>query len=317
MSRTLRHAVAATITRRRLWTAGQRVAVAVSGGLDSVVLLDLLHDTQPWHRGALSVVTVDHGTRPGSTEDAVFVARLADRYGLGFQSFGLGLGPEASEATLREGRLAALARLDVDVVAFGHHRDDQAETLLINLMRGSGPRGLGGLVWRREPRPRPDGGRVPAWVRPLLDVGHDELEAWARERGLAWREDPTNRDPRFLRNRVRQEVLPLLEAIRPGASRALAGCAEEIGAAAAVVDAAVAAHPDAAPVEGSWPASFVATAPIAVVRRALRDALPEALGVHLAAIRAAAETGAGDVHLPGGRRVVVERGRVTIRTPGG
>lgn len=313
---TLVHHVGAAITRRRLWAPGDRVHVAVSGGLDSLVLLDLLVETARWHRGVLAVVTVDHGTRPDAAADAAYVGEVAGRLGLPFTSFSLHLGPLASEATCRTLRLEALSGLDTDVVALGHHRDDQAETLIINLLRGSGPRGLGGLPWRRAPRLRPDGRFGPAWARPLLDLGRDDLLAWAQERALAWREDPTNTDARFLRNRVRHEVMPLLESLRPGAARSLAMAADEIAAAAAVVEDAVDADPRSRPVNGAWPAAFVATAPLAVVRRALRDALPEALAIHLAAIRAAAVAGSGDVHLPGGRRVAADPEWVTIRPIG-
>src|SRR5690606_25781808 len=123
----------------------------------------------------------------------------------------LGLGPGASEAVCRDARYAALDDVDADVVALAHHRDDQAETALLGLLRGGGTRAIGGMAWRR--------GR---YVRPLLDVGRDEVRAWAASRGLAWRDDPTNARPDFLRNRVRHELIPLLEALRAGSVTALA-----------------------------------------------------------------------------------------------
>ncbi len=158
-----------------------------------MVLLDLLVASAGVHGGRLSVVTVDHGTRPGSAEDAAFVAARAEELGLACVVARLDLGEGASEDTCRRGRYAAFAALDVDRVALAHHRDDQAETALLALIRGG--------------------------------VSRAELAAWAEARGLRWRDDPTNDSPRFLRNRVRHEVIPLLDGLRAGAAEALARAA--------------------------------------------------------------------------------------------
>lgn len=207
----LRHRVLDAIREHSLWAPDHAVAVAVSGGLDSLVLLQLLVDTQPVHGARLSVVTVDHGTRPESAADADFVCAHARGLGLPVARADLALGQNASEATLREARHRVFAALEVDRVALAHHRDDQAETVLLHLLRGTGTRGLAAMGWRRD-----------HLVRPLLDSSRTELEAYAEHRELAWREDATNRDPRFLRNRLRAEVMPLLEGLRPGAAKALA-----------------------------------------------------------------------------------------------
>ena len=207
----LRDRVAEAIRDLDLWKPGDRVAVAVSGGVDSVVLLDLLCATAGRHRGVLSVVTVDHGTRPGSASDADFVAELARGRGLACHRVDLDLGAGASEARCRDARYAAFASLDVEVVALAHHRDDQAETVLIRLLRGAGSRGLAGMPHRRD-----------RYVRPLLDLPGADLRAHAVQHGLAWREDPTNTQLHFLRNRVRHQLLPLLEELRPGAAAVLA-----------------------------------------------------------------------------------------------
>jgi tRNA(Ile)-lysidine synthase len=191
--------------------------VAVSGGLDSVVLLDILHETAAWHGGRLGVVTVDHGTRAGSAADADFVVGLAERLELDCVRASLALGADASELACREGRFAIFAQLEVDRVALGHHVDDQAETVLLQLMRGAGSKGLGAMRWRR--------GR---YVRPLLGCRREELERWAEWRGLEWREDPTNAKLRFARNRVRHEVIPLLDELRPGCAAAIARAAENL-----------------------------------------------------------------------------------------
>jgi len=170
----LRFAVAEAVARHRLWANGDRVAVAVSGGLDSVCLLDLLQQTAGMHGGALSVVTVDHGTRPGSAEDADFVEALCAERGVPCTRIDLALGRDASEAGCRAGRFLAFEALDTEVVALAHQRDDQAETVLVNLLRGTGPLGLEGMAWRRG-----------HYVRPLLDTPRAALSAWATWRGLA------------------------------------------------------------------------------------------------------------------------------------
>ena len=216
----LRHRVGEAIARHALWSAGDTVAVAVSGGRDSVTLLDVLCETRSWHGGVLSVVTVDHGTRSAATQDADFVNELAEARGLTCHRHALHLGPEASEAACRTGRMEVFAALDVDRVALGHHLQDQAETHWLRVLQGSGRKGLGGMRWRR-------GGLV----RPMLDVPPEEILAWANARELLWRQDPTNQSSRFLRNRVRHELLPLLRSLQPGAvataARSAAWLAEE------------------------------------------------------------------------------------------
>ncbi len=174
------------------------MAVAVSGGADSVALLHLLVEGVALHGGVLSVVTVDHGTRPDSAADADFVLARAASLGLPARAVRAALGPEASEAACRSARAEAYASEPADVIALGHHADDLAETAVLAWLRGHGSRGLGSL--------RPRAGRL---VRPLLEVPRATLRAWLDARGLTWREDPTNASPRFLRNRVRHEVLPL------------------------------------------------------------------------------------------------------------
>lgn len=293
----LRFAVVEAIRLHRLWTPGQRVAVAVSGGLDSVTLLDLLVATRRLHGGVLSVVTVDHGTRPGSAADARWVQELGRAWGLPVFRADRALGEGASEAACRRARLAVLAAVDAEVVALGHHRDDHVETALIGLIRGGGTRALGGLAWRTGRR-----------VRPLRDTPRDALRAWARARGLDWREDPTNDDPRFLRNRVRHRLLPVVEALRGGA---VAGLARGAGW-AADDDALLTRLSEEAAREhragDGLCASWVAEGPEPLVRRALSARLPSAGAQHLDAVRQAAIRGSGRVDL--GNRVVEIRGGV-------
>ncbi|MEN0065070.1 MAG: tRNA lysidine(34) synthetase TilS [Myxococcota bacterium] len=250
----LRHKVGQRIATHALWEAGHRVAVAVSGGQDSVALLDLLCATAAWHRGALSVVHVDHQTRSDTAHDAAFVEELSSKYGLPVVVETVSGGPDASEAQLREARYAVFDRLEVDRVALAHHRRDQAETVLLRLIQGAGQRGLGGMRWRRD-----------RYVRPLLDVTRLELERWATLRGLSHREDPSNASPRYLRNRVRAQVLPLLEALRPGAERTIARAADHLAADEAFLEGLLEARALAA--EGPWPLKELQALPEPLFRR--------------------------------------------------
>ena len=201
--------------------AGDGVAVAVSGGADSLALLHALRALAGPRRWRLAVVTVDHGLRPGSAADAAFVADHAKAVGLPVRVCTLTpgdlarhrpAGPEgAARAARYEALWAATHELGCPWLATGHTLDDQAETVLLQLLRGAGPEGLAAMAVRT--------GRL---LRPLLGVRRAETRACCAAAGLAWREDPTNAGDGPLRNRVRHHLLPLLEELRPGASQALA-----------------------------------------------------------------------------------------------
>jgi len=201
--------------------AGDGVAVAVSGGADSLALLHALRALAGPRGWRLAVVTVDHGLRPGSAADAAFVADHAKALGLPARVRTLApadlsqhrqAGPEGAARAARYGALwPAADELGCRWLATGHTLDDQAETVLLQLLRGAGPDGLAGMAVR--------GGRL---LRPLLGVRRAETRACCTAIGLEWREDPTNAGDGPLRNRVRQRLLPLLEELRPGATRALA-----------------------------------------------------------------------------------------------
>lgn len=203
------------LTGRGLLRDGDRVLVALSGGMDSATLLHLLRFAV--RRPVLTVVAahVDHGMRPGSGEEAMWVRGLCRGWGVPLQVVRLDPAP-ATEAEARRLRYAALERFRVesgsDVVVTAHHADDQAETVLFRALRGAGPAGLRGIAERRE----------PGVVRPLLAFGRRELQRYAVAVGLKALEDPSNRDARWTRNRIRHRLLPLAEEIVPGASRALA-----------------------------------------------------------------------------------------------
>lgn len=216
-------------------SAVQRLGVAVSGGADSVALLRLLHALPADHRPHLVVLHVDHAARPDSRDDARWVEALATGLGHAYRSIRLRPPPKdrigregGFEAWARAHRLAAFARFSreeaLDAVALGHHAGDQAETLLLRLIRGASLPGLGGM--RPLQRLRIDDHPLRLW-RPLLGVEQKTLRSFLHSLDQDWREDTTNTDPRFLRNRIRAEVLPMLENLRAGAAGRLAAIAGE------------------------------------------------------------------------------------------
>ncbi len=275
------------------------MAVAVSGGMDSVVLLDLLRETQSWHRGELSVVTVDHRTGPQSAEHAAWVEALARRWDVPCEVYGVDA-RDHSEGALRAARYALFDSLDTDVVAIAHHRDDQAATVILHAIRGTGIRGLAGMARRRD-----------RYVRPLLDEPRSTLRAWAAHRGLSWMEDQANSDPRYLRNRLDAEVLPLLEAIRPGAVGALARTAGH----AAAADRWLESEVDRLSTGPPWAADWLATGPRAVVRRALLRLAPTASAAQVDAVICASIAGRGRVCI-GNVVLVVSDGEVVVTKEG-
>ncbi len=201
--------------------AGDGLAAAVSGGADSLALLHAMRTLAGPRGWRLAVVTVDHGLRSGSAADAAFVVDHAKALGLDARLETLAPADLArhrragQEGAARAARYEALWRaageLGCGWLATGHTLDDQAETVLLQLLRGAGPDGLAGMSVRS--------GQL---LRPLLGVRRAETRGCCAAVGVDWREDPTNAEPGPLRNRVRQRLLPLLEELRPGAAGALA-----------------------------------------------------------------------------------------------
>lgn len=183
---------------------GTRVLVACSGGLDSVALLRAMCELGLW---SVEVATVDHGLRDGAADDAAFVANVAQQSGVPAHVLRVDarrdLALHGPEAAARRARYTALeecaALVGADCVATAHTADDQAETWVMRAATGSGSRGLGGIPIRRG-----------IFARPWLSVRRDAIVAFARARSLEWREDPSNGDPRFLRNRIRADVTPAM-----------------------------------------------------------------------------------------------------------
>lgn len=303
---------------RRLGLRGSRILVAVSGGVDSVALAHALREVSERWALELSIGHVNHGLRGAESEaDEALVRDLGAKLALAVEVERVDPraarrgGPSRDRPSLQEAartlRYAALAqiarRTGAERIATAHHADDQAETLLLRLLRGTGPDGLAGI-----PERSPDG-RV---VRPLLAATRAEIERFAAGRGLVWREDASNASPRYARNRLRREWLPgLARAFNPRLLRALASLAEAQRRDSEWLEAAVAAEAaERFTMDGEWlridlegweqlPESLS----LRLARQALRrcGAGRLAARVHLERIDALLRSGAGRaIELPGG-----------------
>jgi tRNA(Ile)-lysidine synthase len=216
----VRRSVATAVDRRGVLAPGETVLVACSGGPDSVTLVDALARLAPPRRWHLHVVHVDHGLRPGSAAEAAPVAALAGRLGLDFSAITVevGAGPSLQDQARRarhRGLTEVANRIGATAIAVGHTADDQAETVLMRLLTSATPGSLRAMA-EREKR----------LARPLLRVWRAATLDYCASLGLTPIDDPSNRDPRFLRSRVRHELLPALEGVFPGARRRLVVLAE-------------------------------------------------------------------------------------------
>lgn len=204
--------------------AGAAVCVALSGGRDSVVLLHLLQKLLA--TGAisanLSAIHVHHGLSPNADAWATFCADTCQRLGVPLQVVRVEVarhGGEGLEAAARRARHTAFAGCAADWLALAHHRDDQAETVMLNLLRGSGVAGAAGMLPERAQT------GAPVLIRPLLNVPRGLIERYAAEAGLSWISDESNDDTHFRRNFLRREVFPRLDDRFPGARQSLARAA--------------------------------------------------------------------------------------------
>jgi tRNA(Ile)-lysidine synthase len=262
------------------------VVVLLSGGRDSVCLLDLAVR----FAGPVTALHVNYGLRPEAGEDEAFCAALADRLGAAFEVVHAGPPEGNVQAWARAVRYGAAERLD-GLIATGHTATDQVETVLYRLAASPGRRALLGMRERE--------GRV---IRPLLRCTREETGAYCVERGLEWREDASNDSPVYARNRVRHALLPALRSLHPAAEanvlRTLAILRDE----AAVLDEIVAAvEPDLD--------SLAALAP-ALARLKLVAMAGAPIGARLPEILALGRTGTHTLDLGGGLRAVAEYGRL-------
>lgn len=225
----LHREIASAIRQFDLCRPGDRIIVAVSGGADSVALLDLLA-TQPEFPLQLVVAHLNHGLRSSeSDQDEQFVQQLAAKYGLTCETESCDVHDLARQQRSSLEDAGRTARYDffqrlrtsyqASAIAVGHHLDDQAETFLIRLLRGAGTTGLASMAPRT----------ATGIIRPLLNISRQELRRYCTERQLPFREDRSNSDQSFLRNRIRHQLLPLLTGYNPSISQQLATTAHLLG----------------------------------------------------------------------------------------
>lgn len=322
-----------------LFAPGMRLVVAVSGGPDSIALLDALRHYAPERGLGLHLAHLDHRLRPGSVEDAAWVAQLAAAWGLpatldardvGRLAAETGRGTEEAARRARYAFLAAVARrVGAPLVVTAHSADDQAETVLMHFLRGSGLGGLRGMapladypldaaeIAALEDLPAtPSADWPPRLARPFLGVSRAELLAWLVERELAARADPSNADPAFLRNRIRHSILPLLETVNPNLRATLARNAAaiegDLGFIEAAVDAAWAALVGQVADQLRFDRRAWLSLHPALQRRLLRRAQALLAGraqelgwEDVEAARAAIARGPGARSLPGGLRLAI------------
>jgi tRNA(Ile)-lysidine synthase len=295
------------------------VLVACSGGADSVALAAALAFEARDAGARIGGVTVDHGLQPGSAERAERTAALLRELGLDPVvllpvSVGADGGPEGAARSARYAALAGAADEHGARIALGHTLDDQAETVLLGLGRGSGPRSVAGMV---EDRP-------PYW-RPFLGVRRETTRRACADQGLPVWDDPWNDDPAYTRVRLRTEVLPLLEQVLGGGvAAALARTAVLLREDLDALDDLAAGHLARLAGEAGvgLPARELAELPAAVRRRVLRgwlrgSGVPDLQAVHLGAVDALLTRwrGQGPVGLPGGAGVVRASGRLALLPP--
>jgi tRNA(Ile)-lysidine synthase len=301
---------------------GGCVVVACSGGADSLALMAATVFEARRRKQRVVGATVDHGLQEGSAERAAtVVAQLA---GLGADETvsvrvrveGGGRGPEAAAREARYSVLEEVAgRFGADLVLLGHTLDDQAETVLLGLTRGSGGRSIAGM--------RPAYAGV---ARPLLEVTRAETEAACTAQGIEWWDDPHNRDPAYTRSRIRATVMPLLETeLGPGVARALARTAQQLRPDMEALDRLAATAYDRLSEPGGMSLAGLRGLDDAIASRVLRRAAvaagaidSELFHVHVRAlVDLVAGTVSGEIQLPGPVSATREGDRLAFSRPVG
>ena len=214
---------------------GSSILLGLSGGMDSVVLLHLLHTLAPRYSWKLSALHVNHGISPNADAWAAFCAELCLRYAIPLHLEQVDITPlrdeHGIEAAARKLRHAAFAKQDCDFIALAHHADDQAETLLLQLLRGAGIKGVAAMPMRKSAA-----SHSAATLRPLLETPRSALLAYAQHHELRWVEDESNADDYYPRNFLRRNVLPQLEEKFPAYRETLARSARHFAEAGELLD---------------------------------------------------------------------------------
>lgn len=297
---------------------GARVVVALSGGVDSTVLLHLLRFSLPELELGLVAAHLDHAMRPESAADADWVRGLTGAWQVPLRGHRLAEAP-SNEAQARSARYRFLTRVMEDegaaAIVTAHHMDDQVETVLYRIARGTGVRGLGGLPARRD----------PGVIRPLLSEPRDAIVGYARRRQLGWRTDPTNVDMARARNRIRHRVLPELERVHPGVRKSLVRLARNAQLHREAVDALLEPHladvvsalaPGRMTLDREALLAVARPVRVQVVRALARRAgirLDEAGTANAVEFITTGRSGT-DIHLPGGARLSREFGTLHLVT---
>src|SRR5216684_4048366 len=257
--------VAVAITLHHVFEPGERVVVAVSGGPDSLALLSLLREIVPSFPLHLTVAHFDHGWRAESRNDRDFVASMAESWGYDFRTVRAADDLPHTENAARAARYGFLrhiaAATNSTAIALGHTQDDQVETLLLHLLRGSGSKGLGAM--RRR-----DGDLA----RPLIDISRRDIEAYLAQLHLTPVRDASNDDPRFTRNRLRHQLMPAIDAFDPAARDLLARTADILSEEDRFIGAQIANLPD----DIATNRAAFAKLPPALQRRVIRRLVPDA-----------------------------------------
>ncbi|HEV2431292.1 MAG TPA: tRNA lysidine(34) synthetase TilS [Burkholderiales bacterium] len=207
---------------RKRRSGSARIAVGLSGGVDSVVLLHMLKERAAAHRFSLEAIHVNHGLSPNAHAWAAFCRRVCKRLGVPItvRKVKVLKRGEGLEAAARAARYEVFRKIPAPALALAHNLDDQAETVLMNLLRGAGLRGARGMLARTKFGEK-------TLLRPLLDTTRSEIEAYARRQRLEWIEDESNADESLARNFVRRRVGPLLQQTFPQWRQSLARAARQ------------------------------------------------------------------------------------------
>lgn len=218
-----------------------KLMLGLSGGLDSVVLLEVLRRLAGPFGFRLSCIHINHGISPNARRWAAFCARRCKRHAIALTVHQVDVAPyraEGLEAAARRARYEVYARQKADFIVLAQHLDDQAETVLLQLLRGAGVKGGAAMPLVREQDSSRKGkqARAPALLRPMLSVSRKEIEAYARANKLKWIEDESNADIRYDRNFLRHRVLPLLGQAFPGYGATLARAAGHLAEASLILD---------------------------------------------------------------------------------